>query len=372
MPVSFLTAEQERQYGRYASEPSPDQLARHFHLDDADRELVTAKRGDHMRLGFAVQLGTVRFLGAFLEDPVAVPAGVIGDLARQLAIADPACLDLYRQGRMHCHHARQIRARFNYREFNDRSGWFQLTRWVYALCWTRTDRPSVLFDRATAWLVAEKILLPGASVLERLIASIRARTSHRLCRALSRDITPVQCKRLDDLLLTGEGGKARPLDCLRNGPYLRSGAELARAIDRLDEVRLLTIELPSTAHVPPGRIIALARFANVAKAQAVAQMPRERRVATLVAFVQTLQATAQDDVLDLFDVVVTKLFATPPRSASAPGFGLCVIWTQPPSSCARPAPSCSTRRSGMQPSGKPPSRSCRGWPWRKRLHKSTS
>ncbi len=52
----------------------------------------------------------------------------------------------------------------------------------------------------------------------------------------------------------------------------------------------------------------LARFATVGKAQAVARMPLERRTATLLAFVQTLEATAQDDVLDLFDIVVTALF----------------------------------------------------------------
>jgi hypothetical protein len=37
-------------------------------------------------------------------------------------------------------------------------------------------------------------------------------------------------------------------------------------------------------------------------------MPLERRMATLLAFVRTLEATAQDDVLDLFDIVVTTLF----------------------------------------------------------------
>jgi hypothetical protein len=48
---------------------------------------------------------------------------------------------------------------------------------------------------------------------------------------------------------------------------------------------------------------------HAAKAQAVARMPEERRMATLLASVRTLEASAQDDVLDLLDVVVTKVFA---------------------------------------------------------------
>ena len=180
MPVSFLSPAQREHYGRFAGDPSTDELARYFHLDDADRLAIADKRGDHNRLSFALQLTTVRFLGTFLENPATVPTAVMQTLSRQLVIGANDGLAEYAQAKQHFEHAEQIRERYGYREFNEPSAGFRLTRWLYAQCWTGTERPSVLFDRATTWMLAQRVLLPGASVLERFVARLRDRVEARL------------------------------------------------------------------------------------------------------------------------------------------------------------------------------------------------
>jgi hypothetical protein len=45
MPGEFLTDAQEGAYGHFVGPPSSQQLARYFHLDDADRDRVNVRRG---------------------------------------------------------------------------------------------------------------------------------------------------------------------------------------------------------------------------------------------------------------------------------------------------------------------------------------
>ncbi|MFC7884751.1 DUF4158 domain-containing protein [Streptomyces sp. NPDC057376] len=72
--------------------PTRPELERFFFLDDDDRDLIALRRTDAHRLGMAVQLCTIRFIGRFLgEDPLAVPWEVAEYLAGQLGIADSSC-----------------------------------------------------------------------------------------------------------------------------------------------------------------------------------------------------------------------------------------------------------------------------------------
>ncbi len=308
MPVGYLSESQAREYGCFPDELTPDQLARYFHLDDADRAFVALHRGDHNRLGVAVQLGSLRILGTFPEDPTEAPVPALRFTARQLSLTEPEELIAeYARSEGRWRHAPRIRQHYGYRTYTDFGVAFRLNRFLYALCWTGSDRPSALFDRAVAWLLEAKVLLPGLSVLERAVARVRTRANSRLHRLLIESMTPEQRARLDSLVAVSEGSRQSQLDRQRDGPYIQSGREISRALGRLEEIRTLASGLPSLDRLPPGKVTALARFASAAKAQAVSRLPADRRAATLLAFIRTLEASAGDDVIDLFDAVTTSM-----------------------------------------------------------------
>ncbi|QES18993.1 DUF4158 domain-containing protein [Streptomyces venezuelae] len=99
MPVEFLSDEQAEAYGTFAEEPTRPEPERFFFLDDVDRDLIALRRTEHHRLGFALQMCTVRYVGLFLEDPLAVPWPVIEHLAVQLGIEDPSVVERYTERR---------------------------------------------------------------------------------------------------------------------------------------------------------------------------------------------------------------------------------------------------------------------------------
>ena len=312
MPVEFLSDEQAARYGHFDGPPTADQLARYFYLSDADRAVVDERRTDRGRLGFAVQLGTVRFLGTFLADLTEVPGVVVRYVGGGLGLEDaPAAFAHYlSRDTTRREHAAEIQARYGYCSFGDPTASFRLVRWLYARAWLASERPSVLFDLATARLLERKVLLPGVSVLARLVARVRSRAAGRVYEALARLPDDAQRARLEALLDVPDGDRVSRLERLRRAPVRVSGPALVEALTRVREARALG-DLGAAldaSDVPPARREALARHAMSAWARTVGQMPKARRVATLVAFAEHIQRTALDDALDLFGLVLDDLF----------------------------------------------------------------
>ena len=141
----------------------------------------------HNRLGFAIQLGPCATWARFCAIPSTCPP-VLWTLAQQLCIETLETVSANSAGEQRWQHATEIRTSYGYVEYTESLNAFRLTRWLYAICRIGTDRPSVLFARATTWLVTHELLLPGCTTLERCVSRLRRRVEERQWRLLGNGV----------------------------------------------------------------------------------------------------------------------------------------------------------------------------------------
>lgn len=117
MPTRFLSDAELAGLTGYPAEIAPEDLGTYFRLDAEDlRWTVEEHRSDANRLGLALQMCTLLWLGFVPDDLKAAPPAAIGRLAQQLG-ADPAGLADYGgwQDRTRTDHLRKILARLHWR-----------------------------------------------------------------------------------------------------------------------------------------------------------------------------------------------------------------------------------------------------------------
>jgi len=265
MAADWLSAEQRASYGRFAGEPTKAQLDRYFTFDAADREAIDSHRREHNRLGFAVQLGTVRFLGTFIASLREVPQLVVDHVARQLGVPASGFSSYGQREQTQSTHVVEIQRRYGYRPFGaaERD---ELAAWLFTRACSSTEGPSVLFDLATARLVEQRILLPGASIVSRLVLAARDRAARELHERIVAGATVFQLARLDALLDVPEGERQSELERLRRSPSTLSADALAAALSRVRELAALQLEDIDLSGVPASRLRALARYGIVTRA----------------------------------------------------------------------------------------------------------
>lgn len=316
MPVEFLSNEQAAAYGAFAEVPSRAELERYFFLDDADRALVEAKRRPHNRLGYALQLTAVRYLGVFPDDVTQVPAAVAEYLAAQLDITDVGLLKEYgAREKTRFEHMWELRAELGYQDFATAE--IELRSWVDARAWTTGDGPKALFDAAVGWLRERRVLLPGVSTLARLVAGVREATTQRLWETLYALLDPGQRAVLDALLEVPAGARASELERLRRAVVRVSGPQMEKALARAAEIAGLGFTEVDLSGVPPRRLAELSRYGMDGKASLLRRHAAARRLSTLLATVVHLTTRSVDDALDLLDVLIaTKLLARAEREST--------------------------------------------------------
>lgn len=308
MPTRYLSADQRARFGKLPGDLSSEALASSFTLGPDDLEFIRACRGAHNRLGYAVLLSSVRFAGTFPNKAEDVPPAIVACLRSQLGLDEHINLAGYFEARTFERHVSSIKACCGLTHFaDDASIRFRLTRWLYAQCWARDERPGVLVLQSADWLLERRVILPGVTTLERLVGRVRERAQLQLWHRVVGGLSSQQRQHIQ-AFFDEDAESLGNFELLRASPLKRRQSDFLRHLDKLDALRGVELGLKPPKGVPASHLERMARVAARAKPSAIFALKEPRRTATVAALFYTLEASAQDDAVELAEALIADLF----------------------------------------------------------------
>ncbi len=298
MPGSLLTDTERERLKRFPSEIPPEDLNGSFTLSDRDH-LIQGQRRAPNRLGIALQVCALRYLGFVPAKLHSAPPTAIGHLARQLGVAT-RCLARYgERSQTRTGHLQEVLVHLGFRKARP-SDLRALKAWLIERA-LEHDRPTLLFQLAFEILRTDKIVRPGLTCLERLVVTARQGAQHETFRLLTLLLSG-ECKTLLDGLLVPDGSRSgTTLAWLRRPSVSNSPKAILRNIEKLEFLKRAGVVGWTLNGLSPNRLKRLAQVARRATGQALQRMPEERRYPLLMAFLHQSLIDIAEETIDQFD-----------------------------------------------------------------------
>ena len=298
MSTSFLTAAERDRWQRFPAAIPQDDLAVYFLLSEDDQREVNRQRESFNRLGYALQLCALRYLGFVPTDFTATPEAAVIFVAEQLRLA-PRVLALYDNRRTQSDHRRLVRAYLGFRPATPMDV-YALQTWLLARA-LEHDKPTLLLQLACEKLHRERIVRPGITRLERFVATAREKAHEETFRQLSPLLTAERKTFLDGLLHPDATTGRTPLHWLRQEAVSHAASHIIATLTKiafLHDARVAQWDLVS---LNPNRAKWLAQIGWKSTHQSLQRMAPARRYPVLVAFLQQALLHHTDIAGELFD-----------------------------------------------------------------------
>ncbi len=283
-----------------------DELIRHYTFSEPDLSLIRQRRGDANRLGIAVQLCLLRFPGQGLLPDATVPIPLLQWIGQQLQL-DPVCWPQYAEREeTRREHLLELRAYLGMKPFSQvhhRQAVHTTTELAL-----QTDKGIVLVNSVVETLHHKRIILPTLDVVERVCAEALTRANRRIYDTLTDPLSSSHRRRLDDLLKLRDNNKTTMLAWLRLSPVKPNSRHMLEHIERLKVWQALDLPMGVDRLIHQNRLLKIAREGGQMTPADLAKFEPQRRYATLVALAIEGMATVTDEIIDLHDRIMGKLF----------------------------------------------------------------
>jgi TnpA family transposase len=208
-------------------------LIEHYVLSEQDLSLIRQRRGDHNRLGIALQLALLRFPGTALLADEAPPQELINFLALQLQVPSSAWGEYAQRDETRREHLLELQTHYGIRSFT-LGQYRSLAAWLLSTA-LQTNRGIALVRAAIEELRRRSVIVPRLPVLERLCAETALRAQRQLFATLSANLTDNQRRQLDAVLEPLEGRQLSVLAWLRSPSGIPNPRNILTHINALRE-----------------------------------------------------------------------------------------------------------------------------------------
>ncbi|MBA2658069.1 MAG: Tn3 family transposase [Nitrosospira sp.] len=284
-----------------------DELIRLYTFNEADLSRIRQHRGAVNRLGFAMQLCYMRYPGIALTADAKPDAPLLRMVADQLKLSGDIWNDYGQRAETRREHLLELQSAYGFQSFTTLGHYRTAVHSLDDLAW-QTDKGIVLARELADGLRRRSVLLPAVGVMERICAEAITRANRRIHAALTDTLTTLHRQRLDELLKRKEGGKATWLAWLRQSPAKPNSRHMLEHIERLKAWQALDLPVGIERQVHQNRLLKIAREGGQMTPADLAKFEPQRRYATLVALAIEGMATVTDEIIDLHDRIIGKLF----------------------------------------------------------------
>jgi TnpA family transposase len=315
MPRRVLTTAERTGLEGFPKEIPHTDVVTFFTLSARDLAQIPARSSQTNQIGFAVQLCALRYLGFCPDVLTGIPQPALDYVARQL-VADPAALGSYgTREHTRTDHLQKIMEYLGFRKptSEDLSS---LQEWLSRRA-LEHDRPGLLLRMACERLHRDRILRPGTTILERLVATARANAQQETFRLLSSLFTEDRKSLLDSLLVPEEDWRISRSAWLRQSARSNTPGAIRQSLEKIRWLRRHGVDQLDLGELAPNRLKFLAQVGRRSTNQALQRMPEERRYPIVTSFLRQSLFDVTDETIDLFDRCLAEAYNRAERDLNA-------------------------------------------------------
>ena len=306
MPVNILSDADRDRFNRFPEYIQEEDITAFFTLSDSDKREIDKQRGKHNQIGFAMQLCALRYMGFSPDNLNTAPSEVVEYVAEQLEMDAQMLKDYGIRIATRTTHLQQVQSYLGFHKATEQD--IQaLSKWLMSRA-LEHDKPTLLLQIACEKLFKDKVIRPGITQLERMVANAQASATKEIYCQLKPLLTQETIKFLDDLLVPNPSTGRTHLTWLRKRAISNSAREMLGAIEKLSFLRKANVDKWDLSCLNPNRQKILARIGRRGTNQYLQRLIKERRYPIIIAFLKQSFVDIVDEIIDIFIQALWDLY----------------------------------------------------------------